>query len=1104
MKETTSPVDFRKQLAISVLLINLFVIVMGGLSVFHNRIDHEQQATVTTQNLSRVLDEYINGVITSINLALLTVVDEAERQLASGGINKQSMNAFITRQYKRLPYLEGLRMFNEKGDVLYGTGLVPGQLINGSDRDYFVHPRNDPTGAIFISKPYVGRISGKWAIAFARRFNHPGGSFAGVVFGTVPLAHFPEIFSIINVGKHGTISLFDGELSVIARHPEPRGPGSTVGIKFKSSEIRELFKKKQASATYKVHATIDGIERIYSYRKISDYPIYVQVGLAKDDYLAEWRNETVKMVALVALFVLVMLCLSWLLYRYITEHKLAEEKIKGLNRDLERRISERTAEHKAVNKELQAEIVERKNAEEKLLEITQRFQLATASARLGIWDWNVITNEMVWDDRMLELYGHTRESFPGGVEAWERGLHPDDHDRTWEECQASLRGEREWDTEFRVLHPDGTVKHIKANGIVIRNSEGAAARMLGINQDISERKVAEETLRLHSEITKNMSEGVQLVRLSDGLIVYTNPKFEKIFGYDTGEMIGRHVSILNAPTYKKPEDTASEIIEVLLGTGEWRGEVNNIRKDGTLFWTYASCSLLDHSEYGRVLISVQADITDRKKAEEKLARAYGELERRVQERTEELQNATEFLLRSEKLLNETQLITKVGGWEYDVASRKLYWTKEVYNIYQVPLDYDQNDLVQTLGFYDDAHMAILKNAFERAVSDGEPYDLELPLKTGENHHIWVRTTGHVEKQDNRVVRVYGNFMDITERRNAEENLAASEREFRLLAEAMPQIVWITRADGWNIYFNHQWVDYTGLTLEEGYGHGWNKPFHPDDQKRAWDAWQNAVTNNGTYSLECRMRRADGVYLWWLIRGVPVFNEQGKITKWFGTCTNIQDIKQTEEQLKQSLKEKETLLREIHHRVKNNMAVVSSLLSLQAGAIKDPTVKRLLEESQQRVKSMALVHEKLYGTKDLTSINFKDYINSLIQAIVTLYHINPSLITTEINIEDIELDLESAVPCGLIINELLTNAFKYAFPDNRSGELCVNFAKSDNTYRLTIKDNGVGLPEGFDFKTTSSLGLKIVNVLTKQLRGTLQITSDKGTEAAVTFTTNNRE
>ena len=153
--------------------------------------------------------------------------------------------------------------------------------------------------------------------------------------------------------------------------------------------------------------------------------------------------------------------------------------------------------------------------------------------------------------------------------------------------------------------------------------------------------------------------------------------------------------------------------------------------------------------------------------------------------------------------------------------------------------------------------------------------------------------------------------DITERKRAEEALrelslkleervqertaalSTSEQEFRSLAEAMPQIVWVTRPDGWNIYFNQQWADYTGMTMEESHGHGWNAPFHPDDKQRAWEAWQRATQYNEPYSLECRLRRADGVYRWWLIRGSPMLGVNGEILKWFGTCTDIEEIKLAE-------------------------------------------------------------------------------------------------------------------------------------------------------------------------------------------------------------------
>jgi PAS domain S-box-containing protein len=134
--------------------------------------------------------------------------------------------------------------------------------------------------------------------------------------------------------------------------------------------------------------------------------------------------------------------------------------------------------------------------------------------------------------------------------------------------------------------------------------------------------------------------------------------------------------------------------------------------------------------------------------------------------------------------------------------------------------------------------------------------------------------------------------------DADQTPQTSELEFQSLAEAMPQMVWITRPDGWNIYFNRQWSEYTGLTLEQSRGHGWNAPFHPDDRQRAWEAWQKATEDFETYSLECRLRRADGVYRWWLIRGVPMRTGRGEVLKWFGTCTDIEAIKQAEEKIHQ--------------------------------------------------------------------------------------------------------------------------------------------------------------------------------------------------------------
>jgi PAS domain S-box-containing protein len=173
--------------------------------------------------------------------------------------------------------------------------------------------------------------------------------------------------------------------------------------------------------------------------------------------------------------------------------------------------------------------------------------------------------------------------------------------------------------------------------------------------------------------------------------------------------------------------------------------------------------------------------------------------------------------------------------------------------------------------------------------------------SGENESRRSFEVVHVPQTDphGTVVGVVVRAYDVTESRRAEEQRRASEEDFRTLVKAVPQIVWMKDPEGKNTYFNQQWVDYTGLSLEESYGDGWNAPFHPDDRQRAWDAWQRATQDDVPYSVECRLRRADGAYRWWLIRGAPLRDEDGTILKWFGTCTDIEDLKQGEQELQQS-------------------------------------------------------------------------------------------------------------------------------------------------------------------------------------------------------------
>jgi two-component sensor histidine kinase len=230
-----------------------------------------------------------------------------------------------------------------------------------------------------------------------------------------------------------------------------------------------------------------------------------------------------------------------------------------------------------------------------------------------------------------------------------------------------------------------------------------------------------------------------------------------------------------------------------------------------------------------------------------------------------------------------------------------------------------------------------------------------------------------------------------------------------------------------------------------------------------------------------------------------YNPEGKPLRSVGIVQDITDRKQAEEKIRRSLEEKEVLLREIHHRVKNNMQIVSSLLMLQSRNIEDKKYKDMFIDSQNRINSMALIHEKLYQSESIAQINFKEYISDIVSNIFESYSIKRN-IKIDINVENIPIKIDYAVPCGLIINELVTNSLKYAFPDDRQGNIKISVKKEDNNMiRLSISDDGIGIPKDMDIRNTKSLGLHLVTALAEaQLHGQIILNREKGTEFQIRF------
>jgi PAS domain S-box-containing protein len=313
------------------------------------------------------------------------------------------------------------------------------------------------------------------------------------------------------------------------------------------------------------------------------------------------------------------------------------------------------------------------------------------------------------------------------------------------------------------------------------------------------------------------------------------------------------------------------------------------------------------------------------------------------------------------------------------------------------------------------------------------------------------------------------------------------------------MVFTTRADGYCDYQSQQWVDYTGVPMDEHLGNGWNRLLHPDDQGRAMAAWRDAVAGRAPYDLEYRVRRHDGEYQWFKVMGHPVRDDAGNVARWFGVALNIEEHKRADAALEASLREKEVLLKEVHHRVKNNLQVISSLVNLQADAVRDPALLDVLRDVRDRVRTIALVHQGLYQSGNLAEVDFARYAAELLENLWRSHDAAAAAVKLKLELEPVALSVEEAVPCGLILNELASNALEHAFPGRAGGEVTVVLTVvAEDRVQLTFRDDGVGLPESFDWQRSPTLGLQLVQMLTRQLEATVDVKRDGGTEFAVVF------
>jgi two-component system, sensor histidine kinase PdtaS len=346
-------------------------------------------------------------------------------------------------------------------------------------------------------------------------------------------------------------------------------------------------------------------------------------------------------------------------------------------------------------------------------------------------------------------------------------------------------------------------------------------------------------------------------------------------------------------------------------------------------------------------------------------------------------------------------------------------------------------------------------------------------------------------------KVIAILRDITERKNAEEAMRTSEKRYRMLFERNLGGVYILSVNGLVLDCNDSFAHTLGYESgAELVGRPAAEYFHDAAQHK--ELVRQLKDGAKLINCEMAMRKKDNSQVWVLTNISKVrATEDDATVSLLGTAVDITENRLAAEQMKASLGEKEVLLKEIHHRVKNNLQIISSLLSLQAGYIKDPDALNKFRESTHRIRSISLIHESLYQSKDLAQVDFGMYVKKLAENLIHSYG-RPGSIKLEVDVEGVSPNLDVAIPCGLIINELICNALKYAFPQGE-GSIAVRMtAEPGGTIVLTVKDDGIGFPPHVDFGGSATLGLQLVKRLAGQLRGVAEVFGGAGTEFRVTF------
>ena len=703
------------------------------------------------------------------------------------------------------------------------------------------------------------------------------------------------------------------------------------------------------------------------------------------------------------------------------------------------------------------DITERKRAEEALKESEEKYRELVENLTEVIYALKPSGEVLYVSPTVKSLIGYSPKEIEG--QSFAGLIHEDDLPLASERIQKILSG-ASVTGEYRIRAKTGQIRWISTTSRPIFKGKRAVG-IQGILTDITARKKTEETMQF-MQFSIDRAADAAFWMGKDARFIYVNDAACRSLGYSRKELLKMSVHDID-PDF--PAEVWPDHWKDVKKRGSFSLESHHRTKKGRVFPVEVTVNYLEFGgkEYNCAFVK---DITERKQAEEAL--------RENEERFRTIVETAPGML----MISDTQ-----GN-----------------NIYVSPnceklTGYTQEELQGTMKWWvhkDDTLKArkIFEQTFRKG-KGGKDFEYKAVKKNGD---IWYAssTWEPLRDKEENLLGIVMQTVDITERKRTEEELQAREAYLDQLFESAQEAIVMADNKGRALRINQEFTGLFGYTQEEAVGKVLDELIAPKKLQKSATLITEKVTKGERTAFEAIRCRRDGQMIAVSVLASPIVIG-GKQVGTYGIYRNITERKKAEEQIKASLKEKEILLQEVHHRVKNNMQIISSLLNLQSRHVKDEESLGLFKSSQNRVKSMALIHERLYQSKDFSRIDVADYVQNLTNHLFITYGISKDAVKLKINIQDIFLDINTAIPCALIINELVSNSLKHAFPNGKKGMIKISMRPlGKREMELVVGDNGVGMPEDANLKNTKSLGLYLVSMLAEdQLHGEIKLDKTEG-------------